>query len=466
MKLNQIQASIVPTPEENATACLDEIAVISGKFSHRVKRWLQNTSSINFIIWCLIASFGAYFGMYAFRKPFTTGEYLNYHLWGLDYKVILIISQVFGYMVSKFIGVKVISELQPNQRVRLCIGLILFAEGALLLFGCVPYPYNFFCLFLNGLPLGMIWGIVFSFLEGRRFTEILSFGLNVSVIIASGILKTIYLFVQQHIHASEFWMPFIIGALFFPLFCFFVWMLSVIPAPTKEDKQLREKRLPMTRESRKIVIRKYGLGLLFIVIVYAFLTMMRDFRDNFSVEIWSEIDPHWTKTVLSETELITGLLVLGCIGALSFIRNNKKGLWVTQMLMLLGILVSGLSTLLFHLHLISPFFWMLILGFGLFLAYIPVQTVLFERMIGLFHIKANAGFFVYICDSIGYLSSVGLLLYKEFFMPDISWARVLIKLSYLLSIVCISMMVACFLFFNKKYRAEKIERASGTLQTK
>jgi hypothetical protein len=50
-------------------------------------------------------------------------------------------------------------------------------------------PYNVSFLFLNGLPLGMVWGAVFSFLEGRRFTELLGAGMASSFIASSGIVK-------------------------------------------------------------------------------------------------------------------------------------------------------------------------------------------------------------------------------------------------------------------------------------
>ncbi|TKC08831.1 DUF5690 family protein [Pedobacter frigoris] len=71
-------------------------------------------------------------------------------------------------------------------------------------------------------------------------------------------------------------------------------------------------------------------------------------------------------------------------------------------------------------------------------------------MIALFKIKANAGFFVYICDSAGYLGSVGLLLYKEFFMKDLSWAKVLMQFSYLLTIICTCLLIFVAIFFNRK----------------
>jgi MFS family permease len=412
---------------------------------------LLSQSKVFFILWCMLAAFGTYFCMYAFRKPFTSGTYTGLALFDIDYKAVLIIAQVLGYMASKFIGIKVISELKPSSRVKLIIALILFAEVSLLLFGLVPYPYNFFFLFLNGLPLGMVWGIIFSYLEGRRFTEMLAMGLSISLIVSSGILKTVYFIVHEWFPAiSEFWLPSLIGVFFLPLFFTFVWMLSVIPEPTETDKLLRVERVAMTYEDKKIALKEYGLGIIAMGAIYTILTTMRDFRDNFSVEIWNEIDPHWDKAVFSLTEATTGVIVLVAIGCLSLTRNNIKGFWGTQYLVALGLLLSGGSTLFFHLHLLSPFWWMLLVGMGMFLAYTPIQVVLFERMIALFKIKANAGFFVYICDSFGYLGSVGLLLYKEFFMKNLSWAKVLMQFSYLLTVVCLLLLVLAGIFFNRK----------------
>ena len=102
-----------------------------------------------FVLWCMIASFGVYFCMYAFRKPFNVGLYSGLTLWGLGYKSVLILSQVFGYMLSKFMGIKVISELKPSSRIKLIILLILIAEVALTAFGLVPHPYNFIFLFID-----------------------------------------------------------------------------------------------------------------------------------------------------------------------------------------------------------------------------------------------------------------------------------------------------------------------------
>jgi MFS family permease len=406
----------------------------------------------------MLAAFGAYFCMYAFRKPFNAGTYSGMELSGIDYKSVLIISQAIGYMLSKFIGIKIISELKAVSRNKLIIALILVAEAALLLFGLVPYPYNFLCLFLNGLPLGMVWGVVFSYLEGRRFTEILAMGLSTSLIVSSGYLKTIYFYVHEWLpFVTEFWLPFVIGLLFLPLFLLFVWMLSVIPAPDAEDIKSRSPRLPMSNEDKRNVFRDYGIGLVLFVIVYAMLATLRDFRDSFSVEIWNETEPGWNKTVFAKTESVAGIVVLIAVALLSAIKNNRRAFAATNALVVAGLGLSGISTLLFHTHLIGPFWWMLLVGTGLFLAYIPFQVVMFERMIALFRIKANAGFFVYICDAIGYLGSVLLLLYKNFFMKDTSWSNLLVSFTYAQTIISIALMAFAVTFFFRKNKTLTIK---------
>ncbi|MGV3603379.1 MAG: DUF5690 family protein [Dyadobacter fermentans] len=427
----------------------------------RLKEALTRSNSF-FIVWAVIASFGAYFCMYAFRKPFNAGLYQGLELGEVSYKAILIISQVAGYTLSKFAGIKVISELKHNARVRLVIGLILVAELALLCFGLVPYPYNFVFLFMNGLPLGMVYGVVFSFLEGRRFTEMLAMGLNISVVVASGILKTTYIEIHDILPGiSEFWMPFFMGLLFLPLFLMFVWMLSVIPKPTAEDMALRTERVPMTSADKRLVMRQFGFPIVCLVIFYATLVVVRDFRDNFTIEIWNEIDSDWGSSVLTTTEMVTGLVVLVIIGALAFVRDNLAGFRLAYLILFAGVILIGMGTLLFEKSLITGFYWMLMIGLGLFLAYTVLQTVVFERMIALYRVKANAGYFVYICESIGYLGSVGLLLYKEFFMKELSWSQVLMQFSYLQFGLGLLLLTLSNFYFDR-YRSARSAEKPGT----
>ena len=76
--------------------------------------------------------------------------------------------------------------MPPSRRARAILLFIGAAQAALSLFALIPAPWNFLCLFVNGLPLGMVFGLVLGFLEGRHATEALAAGLCASFILTDG----------------------------------------------------------------------------------------------------------------------------------------------------------------------------------------------------------------------------------------------------------------------------------------
>ncbi len=115
--------------------------------------------------WMLTAAFGTYFCMYGFRKPYTAAGYANSHFFGIDYKVLLVVAQTAGYVMAKWLGIKVVSEIKREHRIKMLLLLILTGELTLLLFGIVPRPWNIICLLLNGLSLGSFLDWCFVFLK-------------------------------------------------------------------------------------------------------------------------------------------------------------------------------------------------------------------------------------------------------------------------------------------------------------
>ena len=79
---------------------------------------------VRFLMNAAAAAFITYLSMYAFRKPFTAATYDGLSLWGLDYKILLIITQLIGYTISKYVGIKLISELHAGNRIRMLIMLM------------------------------------------------------------------------------------------------------------------------------------------------------------------------------------------------------------------------------------------------------------------------------------------------------------------------------------------------------
>ena len=145
-----------------------------------------------FVLYAAVAAFTAYFAMYGFRKPFTAGTFEGEFLGtGIALKTSFVLSQIFGYTLSKYIGVKVCSEAGGMRRSWLLVSFIVAAEAALILFGLLPGPWKALAIFVNGLPLGMVWGLVVSFLEGRRCSDALLAALCGSFIVSSGVVKDV-----------------------------------------------------------------------------------------------------------------------------------------------------------------------------------------------------------------------------------------------------------------------------------
>ncbi|MBS1532521.1 MAG: hypothetical protein JSU01_19615 [Bacteroidetes bacterium] len=386
------------------------------KLRARVAKWPYGLMSVL----AGISAFGAYTSMYAFRKGFTAGTFAGSQYFHIDYKVWLVIVQIIGYTASKFYGIKFISELKPSQRAKSILLLIGIAWLALLLFAIIPAPYNIICLFVNGFPLGLIWGLVFGYLEGRKSTEFMAAVLSISLIFASGFVKTVALHLKDLFHLSEYTMPFFTGALFAIPLLLFVFFLELMPPPTEEDMRLRTKRLPMDATERKNFLRRFMPGIVFTLIIYVLLTIMRDVRDNFEVEIWRSFGVK-DRNIFTEIDSIISAAVLVAMSLLILIRNNLKAFSVIHGVIISGSVLIGIGTLLFALNMISPMTWMTFAGLGLYLGYVPYNAVFFERWLASFHYKGNVGFLIYVADSMGYLGSVSVLLVKELGHPDISW---------------------------------------------
>lgn len=402
------------------------------------------------ILIAALAAAATYTCMYAFRKPFTAATFDGLVYAGVSYKVWLVVAQVLGYMVSKFFGIRYISELKSAGRFHSIVGLIGFAWLSLLGFALVPPPWNIGFLFLNGLPLGLIWGIVFSYLEGRRTTEVLGVALASTFIFASGFVKSIGSWVMMDGGQNHFWMPFVTGAMFIVPLAGIAWLLDRTPPPDAHDLAARSERRPMTREERQAFLQKFLPGIVVMVAAYLLLTVLRDLRDNFAAEMWVELGYSDQPAIFTQTELPATLLILCSMSLLVFVKNNHKALFINHLSILLGLVLVFSSTLLFSQAVLSAPLWAMLNGVGLYLAYVPFNCLIFERLIAAYRQPGNVGFIMYLADAIGYLGSVAVLLLKEFMDVQITWSKFLVGANLWASVLGIVLMLISVSYFLKK----------------
>jgi hypothetical protein len=398
--------------------------------------------------------FLTYASVYAFRKPFTVAAFSGIKFLGLDYKVCLVISQVLGYMLSKFYGIRFIAELNRANRARITVVLITIAWLALLGFALVPAPWNIVFMFINGFPLGMMWGIVFSYAEGRRATDFIGATLAVSFIFSSGFAKSIAQYLQLNWGVSEFWLPFVTAGVFVLPLALFIILLERIPPPDADDIAARTERLPMTRPQRRAFVKTFAPGLVLLVFLYILLTIFRDIRDNFAADMWREMGFGNQPAIFTKTELPITIITLVLIASMILVRNNLRALLYSHAFVALGFLLAGASTWFFVNQQLQPMWWMTLVGLGLYMAYIPFNCVLFERLIAAFRQAGNVGFLIYIADSFGYLGSVGVLFAKEIFKIQTNWTDFYTRHVLLLSAIGFAGTIVAAIYFYRKHRFE------------
>jgi hypothetical protein len=421
----------------------------------RLRGWLARAPAPVFALYGGLMAFGAYFAMYAFRKPFTAASFAGAPLvWILHYKIALVIAQVFGYALSKIAGIKVVSEMPPHRRALAILALIGCAEIALAAFAIVPAPWNIACLFVNGLMLGMIWGLVFGFLEGRRTSEVLGAILCASFILSSGVVKSAGKAVLLAGWADEYWMPAVTGLLFVPLLLLCVFGLAALPPPSAEDERMRVARVPMDGPARSRLFGAYAPGLIGLVVIYVGLTALRDFRDNFAAEIWTGLGFGGNAEIFSLSEFPVAAIVLVMLALLMFIRDNRTAFLANLALVAIGLALAGGCSLAFQAHLIGPVSWMIALGAGLYLAYTPFNALLFDRFIAASGRSGTAGFLIYVADAWGYAGSVALLVVQNVFGLKLSWVDFLILISYAAACVGLLLIGGAGVYFARRLRRD------------
>lgn len=390
-------------------------------------------------VWAVTAAFGTYFCMYGFRKPFTAASYADTNVWGIDFKTVVVSTQILGYMLSKFIGIKVISEMPPRGRAIAILALIAMAEAALILFGVLPRPWNAACLFFNGLSLGMVFGLVIGFLEGRRLTEALTAGLCTSFILADGVTKSVGAWLLER-GVAEDWMPSVAGLLFLTPLCISVAMLTRIPLPNAQDVAARAARHTLNRTQRWALFRRYAVGLSLLMAMYLLITVLRSVRSDFAPELWRGLGEPAAPGIFTRSEIFVAIGVLVVNGCTVFFRDNRVAFFVSFATCCLGFAVIAAALVGLQFAAIDGFLFMVLVGLGLYLPYVAMHTTIFERLLAMTRERGNLGFLMYVADAFGYLGYVAVMFTRNLWTSRDDFLQFFIGLCWLvtaLSLVCL-----------------------------
>lgn len=382
--------------------------------------------------------FLVYTCMYAIRKPYTAYTFSGNSWLGLDIKAWFVIAQISGYAISKWVGISWMGKL--IERNRAIVLVVLFASAALPLLAMpyLPAGGKVFCLLLNGFPLGLVYGIVYSWVEGRRNTEVIGALLACTFVFSSGLVKSGSLYLGQALGWSDWQAPGYFAIMALAISLPLIVLLNRMPGPDSEDIAQRKQRVAADRNTRRTITRRFGIPIFFWVLAYFMLTVIRDLRDNFSAEVLSEAgqtDPG--VFLLLETPVSLFLLVVTALMSLQ--KTHLSAIRWINGLSMVGLVLCMVSTLLFMNQVIPASLWLLFVGTGSYLGYILINISLFDRLISISGTAANAGFLLYLADAWGYLGSVGITLTRYLVPSGVSWSD---WLSYLFTGAAVLALIA------------------------
>ncbi len=417
-----------------------------------LRQSLARSSGSVVAFYAATVAFLLYTCVYALRKAFAVATFEGLEFMGLDLKVWLVSAQVSGYALSKFLGIRIISELSRKGR---ATGILLSSTAGMLAwvgFALVPAPWSLIFLMINGLALGLIWGMIFNYLEGRKTTEVLGISLSASFIFSSGLSRAAGAWVISDLHFSEFWMPITVAAIFFLPLVGLIFLLDLLPDPSDEDIEIRTLRQPMPPSLRKSFLRQFWPGILPLVVAYTLLTLFRDFRDNFATEIWLASGSSPKPGDFAGTEMLITFIVFPLMFLLTYIRNHQEALRINLMVVLLGFVLIGVGLVGYSQGFLDVFWMMTTVGIGLYLGYIPFNSILFDRWLAAFRFQGTAGFMMYVADAFGYLGSVLVLGLKEFTGPSVQWGIFFQEGGYVLTCAGIGSLIVALFWLNHKIR--------------
>lgn len=409
----------------------------------------KHLSDALLILWAGGAALLSYSLVYALRKPYTAASFEGLTFMRSDYKVAVTTIQILGYVIAKFFGIKIISELKKENRFRFFVGSAILAELALVGFGLLEAPYNVAAMFVNGLSLGCMWGVIFSFIEGRKVTDILASLLGVSMVFSSGVAKSFGLFAMNEMQIDQFWMPAVIGGFALPLLVFMGYMLKRLPQPTAEDIALRNERVVLDGKGRVALFRKYAPILTLLFIGNFMLLVLRDIKEDFLVNILDMSNQ--SSWLFARIDTIVTLIILGIFALFAFFRSNIRALLWLMTLVIAGCLTMTYVSFHYETLDLKPVTWLFIQSLSLYIAYLTFQTIFFDRFIACFRIKGNVGFFIALIDFIGYLGTVTLLSTKEFLNIELEWFALFNHIAGFVGATCSVLFIVASILIHRKY---------------
>lgn len=201
-------------------------------------------------------------------------------------------------------------------------------------------------------------------------------------------------------------------------------------------------------------------------LAYLFITVLRSVRADFAPEIWAGLGLSKQASGFTESKMWVALGVVLANGTLVLVRNNRSAFLIGLGLCAAGLGLAAGSILAFRAELIPPFTFMVLLGLGMYLPYVPVHTTILERLFAMTRERANVGFLMYFADAVGYVGYAAVMMGRSAFPAKGDFLNFFLELAFGLMGVAFFVVFAAWIHFLKKFPDDPNQAQNITTSTK
>lgn len=139
---------------------------------------------------------------------------------------------------------------------------------------------------LGSIPVSTLFGGIFSYLEGRKSTDLLIAALNFGLIVAGGAARSSAVALIEA-GVEPYLMPAVTAAAALVVALPLLFVVDRLPRPSVSDKHERSERGSMSCAQKLALFRRYKHVIGNILFAYMIVMGLRQYRDFFAVELYS-----------------------------------------------------------------------------------------------------------------------------------------------------------------------------------
>ena len=230
--------------------------------------------------------------------------------------------------------------------------------------------------------------------------------------------------------------------------------------PDEKDRAARTARVTTDSSPAKRFYRRYIIGLILLIFVYATTFGWTSLRGVYSAQFYllftGQKPPSWIYFV---TDLPGALIAV--IIALIKVRDNQCAFFLLLLSIFTGTVIIGLFTALFKYAGFSGFWWMGLNSLGINLVYLTYMPLLFDRLIASCRTPMSAVVLCNTTDGFGQLFGTFALLIGNFVSLDpLSFFT---NLGVWISVINITVVTISALFFRLRIRVVDCDESRGSV---